>query len=258
MPATYWAHHPVSLRLALVASHWRSIFLRRSVPGTSWPPPSRHRNDDRRGWRSPERHGTRAGSLPRSPARSSVTATWATLPCSSARSPSGARPSAKGTLRGRHAHRPAGAAVQSLVARWRWRRVSLIGILALSSSDPRLGDSLRARGRSCRHGIAASSAGCMTFQPETTDEVTLSAAIRLDRCPVLGVRRSPHGCLLCARAPSRKCVGRPVARGPYWSQYNPLCLAPVTLHRFFAYCEELGEAAYVGNPYSPGHPAFRR
>ena len=183
-----------------------------------------------------------------------VTATWATLPLLKRAITEWGQAIGEGTLWGTSLMliALAGAAVQSLGARWRWRaRFLLVGVLALSSAI--LGSAISyARVWALLAGmIAARLLGVRGSNSETTDEVTLgrqfaSIAALCWACAaaLTVVSSAPEGPLAQMRW----------SLGPAWWLEGRtgvittlLCLAPVTLQLIFAYGLRRGRrAAYVG------------
>ena len=183
-----------------------------------------------------------------------VTATWATLPLLKRAITEWGQAIGEGTLWGTSLMliALAGAAVQSLGARWRWRaRFLLIGVLVLSSAI--LGSAISyARVWALLAGmIAARLLGVRGSNSETTDEVTLgrqfaSIAALCWACAaaLTVVSSAPEGPLAQMRW----------SLGPAWWLEGRtgvittlLCLAPVTLQLIFAYGLRRGRrAAYVG------------
>ena len=183
-----------------------------------------------------------------------VTATWATLPLLKRAITEWGQAIGEGTLWGTSLMliALAGAAVQSLGARWRWRaRFLLIGVLVLSSAI--LGSAISyARVWALLAGmIAARLLGVRGSNSETTDEVTLgrqfaSIAALCWACAaaLTVVSSAPEGPLAQMRW----------SLGPAWWLEGRtgvittlLCLAPVTLQLIFAYGLRRGrQAAYVG------------
>ncbi len=174
-----------------------------ALPGHRRP---RHRNDDRRGWRSRTPPGTRvwiAAAL----ARTVVSAPQLGDPApAQARDHRGqAKVSAKEPCKRTASYRPG------------WvRRAVARGTLAVegvsSHRHPRSLSAILGRRptRACgrfhgQHDRCSSTGVGSNSKPPTR---YARPPIRLDRCPVLGVRRSPHGCLLRARPPRAKCAGR--------------------------------------------------
>ena len=183
-----------------------------------------------------------------------VTATWATLPLLKRAITEWGQAIGEGTLWGTSLMliALAGAAVQSLGARWRWRaRFLLVGVLVLSSAI--LGSAISyARVWALLAGmIAARLLGVRGSNSETTDEVTLgrqfaSIAALCWACAaaLTVVSSAPEGPLAQMRW----------SLGPAWWLEGRtgvittlLCLAPVTLQLIFAYGLRRGRrAAYVG------------
>ena len=183
-----------------------------------------------------------------------VTATWATLPLLKRAITEWGQAIGEGTLWGTSLMliALAGAAVQSLGARWRWRaRFLLVGVLVLSSAI--LGSAISyARVWALLAGmIAARLLGVRGSNSETTDEVTLgrqfaSIAALCWACAaaLTVVSSAPEGPLAQMRW----------SLGPAWWLEGRtgvittlLCLAPVTLQLIFAYGLRRGrQAAYVG------------
>ena len=183
-----------------------------------------------------------------------VTATWATLPLLKRAITEWGQAIGEGTLWGTSLMliALAGAAVQSLGARWRWRaRFLLIGILVLSSAI--LGSAISyARVWALLAGMtAARLLGVRGSNSDSTDEVTtgrqlasVSALCWACVAALTVVSSAPEGPLAQMRW----------SLGPAWWLEGRtgvittlLCLAPVTLQLIFAYGLRRGrQAAYVG------------
>ncbi len=183
-----------------------------------------------------------------------VTATWATLPLLKRAITEWGQAIGEGTLWGTSLMliALAGAAVQSLGARWRWRaRFLLVGVLVLSSAI--LGSAISyARVWALLAGMtAARLLGVRGSNSDSTDEVTtgrqlasVSALCWACVAALTVVSSAPEGPLAQMRW----------SLGPAWWLEGRtgvittlLCLAPVTLQLIFAYGLRRGRrVAYVG------------
>ena len=183
-----------------------------------------------------------------------VTATWATLPLLKRAITEWGQAIGEGTLWGTSLMliALAGAAVQSLGARWRWRaRFLLVGVLVLSSAI--LGSAISyARVWALLAGMtAARLLGVRGSNADSTDEVTagrqlasVSALCWACVAALTVVSSAPEGPLAQMRW----------SLGPAWWLEGRtgvittlLCLAPVTLQLIFAYGLRRGRrVAYVG------------
>ena len=183
-----------------------------------------------------------------------VTATWATLPLLKRAITEWGQAIGEGTLWGTSLMliALAGAAVQSLGARWRWRaRFLLVGVLVLSSAL--LGSAISyARVWALLAGMtAARLLGVRGSNSDSTDEVTagrqlasVSALCWACVAALTVVSSAPEGPLAQMRW----------SLGPAWWLEGRtgvittlLCLAPVTLQLIFAYGLRRGRrVAYVG------------
>ena len=183
-----------------------------------------------------------------------VTATWATLPLLKRAITEWGQAIGEGTLWGTSLMliALAGAAVQSLGARWRWRaRFLLVGVLVLSSAI--LGSAISyARVWALLTGMtAARLLGVRGSNSDSTDEVTagrqlasVSALCWACVAALTVVSSAPEGPLAQMRW----------SLGPAWWLEGRtgvittlLCLAPVTLQLIFAYGLRRGRrVAYVG------------
>ena len=183
-----------------------------------------------------------------------VTATWATLPLLKRAITEWGQAIGEGTLWGTSLMliALAGAAVQSLGARWRWRaRFLLVGVLVLSSAI--LGSAISyARVWALLAGMtAARLLGVRGSNSDSTDEVTtgrqlasVSALCWACVAALTVVSSAPEGPLAQMRW----------SLGPAWWLEGrtgvittPPCLAPVTLQLIFAYGLRRGRrVAYVG------------
>ena len=183
-----------------------------------------------------------------------VTATWATLPLLKRAITEWGQAIGEGTLWGTSLMliALAGAAVQSLGARWRWRaRFLLVGVLVLSSAI--LGSAISyARVWALLAGMtAARLLGVRGSNSDSTDEVTagrqlasVSALCWACVAALTVVSSAPEGPLAQMRW----------SLGPAWWLEGRtgvittlLCLAPVTLQLIFAYGLRRGRrVSYVG------------
>lgn len=183
-----------------------------------------------------------------------VTATWATLPLLKRAITEWGQAIGEGTLWGTSLMliALAGAAVQSLGARWRWRaRFLLVGVLVLSSAI--LGSAISyARVWALLAGMtAARLLGVRGSNSDSTDEVStgrqlasVSALCWACVAALTVVSSAPEGPLAQMRW----------SLGPAWWLEGRtgvittlLCLAPVTLQLIFAYGLRRGRrVAYVG------------
>ena len=183
-----------------------------------------------------------------------VTATWATLPLLKRAITEWGQAIGEGTLWGTSLMliALAGAAVQSLGARWRWRaRFLLIGVLVLSSAI--LGSAISyARVWALLAGmVAARAAGVRGTESDASDDITtgrqfVSIAALCWACAaaLTVVSSAPEGPLAQMRW----------SLGPAWWLEGRtgvittlLCLAPITLQLVFAYGLRKGRrAAYIG------------
>ena len=183
-----------------------------------------------------------------------VTATWATLPLLKRAITEWGQAIGEGTLWGTSLMliALAGAAVQSLGARWRWRaRFLLVGVLVLSSAI--LGSAISyARVWALLAGmVAARAAGVRGAESDASDDITtgrqfVSIAALCWACAaaLTVVSSAPEGPLAQMRW----------SLGPAWWLEGRtgvittlLCLAPITLQLVFAYGLRKGRrAAYIG------------
>ena len=183
-----------------------------------------------------------------------VTATWATLPLLKRAITEWGQAIGEGTLWGTSLMliALAGAAVQSLGARWRWRaRFLLVGVLVLSSAI--LGSAISyARVWALLAGmVAARAAGVRGTESDASDDITtgrqfVSIAALCWACAaaLTVVSSAPEGPLAQMRW----------SLGPAWWLEGRtgvittlLCLAPITLQLVFAYGLRKGRrAAYIG------------